>query len=578
MFPAITLNGKRILIGFLFICLALPGSGLPVRAKDSRLAPLIPEIKVEPIDIPVPGTIKGQEILWSAAAGDGIWSNPRNWVGNRVPGPADTARLSGSTPDARVDTTFDGVVGGLILEADFTGTLYLERDLTVQGDLEMAGGRLQGGKANFEVRGAAHVRGGILVTPSGATMNVVTLEISSPGIVRMGSDGKLNLSGTGQPLRGDGLIDTTAYRPNSIEYTGAATADLMTSGPTVGLNTDIMDNFQRVDALTLNAGESGLYCATIDTDAGYAYFGTFTSPGIVVKVRLDTFTRVGALTLNTGENFLISAVIDPTGGYAYFGGSTHPGTVVRVDLDTFTHAGSLTFNSGENRAKTALIDTAGGYAYFSTYTFPGKIVQVNLANFTRTGVLTLNAGENDPRSAVIDPVNGYAYFGTFTNPGIVVKVKLSDFTRVGALTLNTEEDSLYTALIDLVTGYAYFSTWTYPSTIVRLDLATFTRTGALTLNDSEDLIGSAVIDPIAGYAYYGTFTESHGYVVKVKLSDLTRVGALTLTYPECNFLSAVIDPNTGYAYFGNLQSPSIIVKIGVGESSASIIFLPLLLK
>jgi hypothetical protein len=52
----------------------------------------------------------------------------------------------------------------------------------------------------------------------------------------------------------------------------------------------------------------------------------------VVKVRLSDFTRVGSLTLNTGEYGLRSAVIDTANGFAYFGTGTSPGKVVRVDL------------------------------------------------------------------------------------------------------------------------------------------------------------------------------------------------------------------------------------------------------
>jgi hypothetical protein len=91
-------------------------------------------------------------------------------------------------------------------------------------------------------------------------------------------------------------------------------------------------DFTRVDALTLTAAENDLRSAVIDTAGGYAYFGTFTSPGVVVKVRLSDFTRVAALTLNSGESYLRSAVIDPADGYAYFGTGTEPGIVVQIDL------------------------------------------------------------------------------------------------------------------------------------------------------------------------------------------------------------------------------------------------------
>jgi len=88
----------------------------------------------------------------------------------------------------------------------------------------------------------------------------------------------------------------------------------------------------RVGALTLKPGENNLSSAVIDATNGFAYFGTVTSPGMVVKVKLADFSRVGALTLNPGEDLLQSAVIDAAKGFAYFGTDTFPGIVVKVNV------------------------------------------------------------------------------------------------------------------------------------------------------------------------------------------------------------------------------------------------------
>ena len=74
----------------------------------------------------------------------------------------------------------------------------------------------------------------------------------------------------------------------------------------------------------------------------FAYFGTDTTPGKVIKVRLSDLTRVGALTLNSGETQLVSAVIDQPDGFAYFGTYTYLGIVVKVRLSDFTRVGALT--------------------------------------------------------------------------------------------------------------------------------------------------------------------------------------------------------------------------------------------
>src|SRR5439155_1320789 len=151
-----------------------------------------------------------------------------------------------------------------------------------------------------------------------------------------------------------------------------------------------------------------------DTANGFAYFGTVTSPGIIVKVRLSDFTRVAALTLNPGENYLYSAVIDTANGFAYFGGAADDGTgvIVKIRLSDLTRVGAIILNPGEYSLLSAVIDTANGFAYFGTQTSPGVIVKVRLSDLTRVGALALNFGVGGLSSAVIDAANGFAYFGT----------------------------------------------------------------------------------------------------------------------------------------------------------------------
>ncbi|MBU0479383.1 YncE family protein [bacterium] len=585
----LTTRGKHAVTALLLVFLvlvALSGSVLPARAVAVLLADFSgtltdPGVPVQVVSLlPAGGegsAIGGQEITWSGDGGDGDWSNPHNWAGSRVPGPADTARLVGSAPDARVDAAFGGVVAGLFLGADYAGTLRLEHALLVRGDLEMAGGTLQGGEAGLDVNGTVRVSGGLLVTPAGAAMNVVMLDIAAPGVVRLGTNGKLNLSGSGQPLHGDGLLDTMAYRPNSVEYTGAATAGLTAAVPAVELRLAQPEGFSHVGALTLPAGDEFLGSAVIDPAGAYAYFGDWTNVGHVFKVDLATFTHIGTLTLPAGEKRPLSAVIDPTGAYAYFGTyHTFPARVVKVNLATFTRSDALTMDTAENDIVSALIDPAGAYAYFGTI-YPGTVVKVNLATFTRTGALPLNAGEEGLWSAVIDPAGGFAYFGTNTSPGMVVKVNLASFTRVGALTLNAGEDSLHSAVIDPVGAYAYFGTETSPGMVVKVNLTTFTRTGALPLNAGENNLRSAVIDPAGEYAYLGT-NSLPGIVVQVDLAAFTRTGALPLDTGEDYLLSAAIDPAGEYAYFATFTVPGRVVKIAVGASGLSKIYLPAVLR
>jgi len=173
---------------------------------------------------------------------------------------------------------------------------------------------------------------------------------------------------------------------------------------TVNLNTGTFPSqvraFARVGALTLDPGEDGLHSAAIDPNRTFAYFGTFTSPGQVVKVRLSDFTRVGVLTLNPGETGVQSAVIDPTGGFGYFATSFGgAGTVVKVRLSDLTRVGTLIVNTG-SLLTSAVIDASGGFAYFGTES-RNLVAKVRLSDLTRVGcndfVMLRSVGRTRPR-------------------------------------------------------------------------------------------------------------------------------------------------------------------------------------
>jgi hypothetical protein len=152
--------------------------------------------------------------------------------------------------------------------------------------------------------------------------------------------------------------------------------------------------------LTLTRDEGYPASAVIDPAGGYAYFGTVTSPGRVVKVRLSDLTRVDALTLSWSESDLTSAVIDLAGGHAYFGANTDPGRVVQVRLSDFTHVGTLELSVGAYSLASAVIDEADGHAYFGSNLWsPGGVSRVNVrygpTSASVTDVRAISAARDD---------------------------------------------------------------------------------------------------------------------------------------------------------------------------------------
>ena len=90
----------------------------------------------------------------------------------------------------------------------------------------------------------------------------------------------------------------------------------------------------RIGATTLSTGPA--WSAVINDTLGYGCYSLVTSPGQIVKFSVGAAaslgpTVLGVLTLNTGENEPKTAVLDPKTSYAYFGTNTSPGIVVKVD-------------------------------------------------------------------------------------------------------------------------------------------------------------------------------------------------------------------------------------------------------
>jgi len=525
--------------------------GLVMLAGRAEIFGLSPIAQVEASQ-PDPDDRTASVITWTGAARDGRWSNPRNWRGGRVPNAKQVARFAGDTPSAQADAAFAGELAGLIVEADYTSKITLERAVHISGSVKVLGGQVQ--------------------TPLDAALTVQALQIEAPGVVRLGRNSKLNLTGDGEPLTGGGELDTQTNAPNSVEYTGHATRDLTQAGPAAAWRNLNLGPAQPMaggyDVLQMASSENSTFATAIDTADGYAYFGTYTTPGYVIKVRLSDLTRVAALTLNTGENYLRSAVIDTTAGFVYFGTDTDPGVVIKIQLSDFTRVGALTMNSGENKLKAAVIDPSGGFAYFGTYTDPGIVIKVQLSDFTRVGALTLDSWHVQLRTAVIDPAGGYAYFATDNDDySYVVKIRLSDFTLADQIALfNDFVNSPSASVIDTTGGYVYIGTFTAPARVAKIQLSDFTVASAITLTTGLDNIRSAVIDPAGGYAYFGTLTEP-GKVVQIRLSDFTEMGALTLDTGENNLGSAVIDPTGGYAYFGTVTLPAKVVQVRLSDFS-----------
>jgi hypothetical protein len=253
----------------------------------------------------------------------------------------------------------------------------------------------------------------------GSVLKIQLSDFTLAGILRLSS---------GQPF--SAIIDTA----NGFAYFGTTPGSLDQGE----IHKVDLFSFSEVEVIQLDHGEYP-NSAVIDAASGFAYFGIEASPGreaspgIIVKVGLPDFAIVDRLQLDVDENNPDSAVIDTQNGFAYFGTSLPP-NVVKIGLSDFSRVGRVRRKPLLNKNKalgSAVIDTVRGLAYFGTQTCPrvGTVLAVRLSDFTVVARRQLVGGFG---SAAIDPLSGFAYFGTIicrqssTEQGQVVRVRLED--------------------------------------------------------------------------------------------------------------------------------------------------------
>jgi len=325
-----------------------------------------------------------------------------------------------------------------------------------------------------------------------------------------------------------------------------------------------------VNVLELDATEAPISSAVIDSDGGYAYFGTFTQPGVIAKVRLADFKQIDALTLNQEEGNLYASAIDSVHGFAYFAVSTTPiPAIVKIRLSDLARVDTFPLNSSRIPPSTIIIDPVNAFAYFDANYDPAVIVKAELSDFKLVETLKLNKGEDFVTTGVIDYANGFGYFGAAswtTNETSIVKVMLSDFTRVGALTMPASSGyfSPTSSIIDDASGFAYFGTANKPTKVLKIRLSNLSLVDTLIIDENGTGAKPAVIDSAHGFAYFGTMASNK--IVRIRLSDFVVDGTLPLR-SDMAFIhssAAVMDTINGFVYFG---TGNYILKVGADAFS-----------
>lgn len=331
----------------------------------------------------------------------------------------------------------------------------------------------------------------------------------------------------------------------------------------------------RTAKLGTGVSSTYLYSSAIDTSAGYAYFGTMTTPSEIIKVRLSDYTAVDRIVLNSGENYARTMVVDDSGSthYLYAGTWTTPAKIVKINLDTFTRTDVITLTSGINRAVTSIIDTSAGYAYFTMNDdFTNQVVRIDLSTFAVSGTNMDFSDSTAAWASVIDtsgPTH-YAYFGSYNDvPARITKVNLSTWTEDSHIHLASSA-WLDGATIDTTNGYAYFTaSYSDPARIVKINLSTFTETSATSLTGHTGEVTRSMKMDSAGSYIYVSFNRNPDPAKVIKYSTATsaEVSSITLSASDTSPYTSVID--SSYVYIGHSTDPARINRIALSSFSSA---------
>jgi hypothetical protein len=328
-------------------------------------------------------------------------------------------------------------------------------------------------------------------------------------------------SQTGEGGYGSAIINTNG----GFAYFGSSTSYTLTSSTNTNITPVTLSPLGVNPGITSFSQVTNLSAAALDSGTYFGYFVSSQAPSAIEELNTVNggyAVPISSMSLPAGQNWVGTAVVDSINHIAYLGTGTSPSMVVKVllpnggSVTNMTYVSSITLPAGLDFLSASAIDSSNGFAYFASSTTPGAVAKISLSDFALNGTLTFSSGAGAVASAVIDTTKQYAYFGTHDSPGKVVKVSLSSLSQVLTVTLPTGENDLTSAVLDGTGEFAYFGTNTSPGIIARLITTNLSQNNSLTLAAGQNSLRSAVIDTVNSYAYFGTYT-AHGQVLQVDL-------------------------------------------------------------
>ncbi len=389
-------------------------------------------------------------------AGDGNkWSCAANWSSDIVPVAGDTVTFNGtSTKNATIDASFQGTVSAFTISAGYTGTITLQRSLTVNGAYAQSDGTLNASNQTLDFNSTFTLNTGSTFTASSATTffgNAFTINGGTfnhnSGTATFDSIGSISIS-----------CNSVTF--NFVTLTGGSNTKTVSSNCTFPLG-----NNPSVARYSINGTLTGTGTLTFTDIAVLGSTGSLS--GFSTLVANSTFTHSGGST-GTITSFTAAGAVTVTGTWNTSSFTTfdlnssltiNPTVVFTAPTGTMTLAGALTVdgtfngNAGlltlDGAASTVTIQ-CGGTANFSVVSFAHtgsaqKTVTCNLplgnnpststgsinlqATLSGTGTFTIGTGGLLINSGGISGFTGIVANGAMTT-GASVTLNFSSYSIV----------------------------------------------------------------------------------------------------------------------------------------------------
>lgn len=333
-------------------------------------------------------------VVWDGGAGNGLWSDPVNWVGDTLPAAGDDVTITSATP-VTFDPAAPGVaLGSLTVQAPFFitgGVLDVAGASAFADAVTQSGGTFQGaGVATFfagvTFAGGTWAGTGKNVVPAGASLAIqsnaapilLARSVDLAGAGTWTGTADLPTGGGGTfTIKSGGAFDMQA---GAVQWSwGVAPAPVAITVESGGsLSRSTQDAAIIVNAAINNAGTVTVSKGTL------AFYGGTSSGKFQIDGRLSHIA--GALTAHTGATFAGPGVFSLSSGLAAAGDATiscflqqSGGSINGAGTVTIAGGGIVTSGNWSGTGKTVI--AAGSIFNIETKTSPFAINQRRVDNF-----------------------------------------------------------------------------------------------------------------------------------------------------------------------------------------------------